>query len=365
MTETINTTADASYSNPYDDPTFVSNSDYAGMLLVNTPFSGKNFMSWSHSIFMALGMKNKQGFLTGTVAMPPVTSPKYQSWLRADVMVRCWLTNSMIPTIKEGYMSCKTEKLLWTDVCERYGQSNAPLLYQLKKDLKNIAQEDAPVVEYFNKLKRHWDDIEELKRFLSKKILDASIKEKVLTFLMGLSDVYDSLRSNILAMDPIPPINKTYSIVQQIESQKMISNGSAPSQDVSALNASKFAGKQQLWNVWKRGDNTKKPKTDDRWCPHCNKKGHVIDSCFIKHPELREKFLAGAATKFSSNVNSKPVEGQFSGYQFQSQAAHPFPAANQAKASTSTQHQAFSTSEFSAPAAPAVQFDPALLNALY
>ncbi|XP_074306249.1 uncharacterized protein LOC141641488 [Silene latifolia] len=400
----MSTTVDsppAANNNQYDDPTFVSNSDYAGMQLVNPLFNGKNFLSWSRSILMALSTKNKQGFLTGTVSQPAITSSQFPRWLRADSMVRCWLLNSMIPTIKEGYLSCKSAKLLWTDVCERYGQSNAPRLYQLKKDLKNITQDDVPVVEYFNKLKRHWDDIDELEEIpecvcgamvdcscnLQKRILDASIREKVLTFLMGLNDVYDSLRTNILAMDPIPPINKTYSIVQQIESQKIISNVIVSSQDASALNASKHAGKQP-WNVWKRGepkgDPNKKPKVDDRWCPHCNKKGHVIDSCFIKHPELKEKFLARFAGKFSGNVTSGQPEGQYSGYhnqpqyQGQGQAGGQFPASHfpasgypsgyfsdQGKASTSAQHQAFSTSQMPPGPSSAMQFDPAMLTALY
>ncbi|XP_074290242.1 uncharacterized protein LOC141616973 [Silene latifolia] len=177
---------------------------------------------------MALGTKNKQGFLTGDVAMPSLTSPKLQQWQRSDHMVRCWLLNSISQELKENFVSCKSAKHLWTDLCERYGKSNAPLLFQLKKELRNISQGNDSVVEYFTKLKRYWDDIDELEVIpqcdcgamnactcnLYKQMLDMSSREKVLNFLMGLSDVYEHPRSNILAMDPIPPLNKVYSIVQ-------------------------------------------------------------------------------------------------------------------------------------------------------
>ncbi|XP_074301147.1 uncharacterized protein LOC141632500 [Silene latifolia] len=278
---TMSATADSipsSSNNQYDDPTFVSNFDYAGMQLVNPLFNGKNFLPWSRSVLMALSTKNKQGFLTGTVPQPAFTSSPFSRWLRADSMVRCWLLNSMIPTIKEGYLSCKYAKLLWKD----------------------------------------------------KKILDASIKEKVPTFLMGLNDVYDSLRTNIMATDPILPINKTYSIVQQIESQKLISKVIVSSQDASALNASKYASKQQPWNVWKIGE----PKGDS------NKKAKVDDSCFIKYPELKEKFLARLAEKFSGNVTSGQPEGQHSGYYAQRQYQGQGPPTT-------------------------MQFDPEILGALY
>ncbi|XP_074314653.1 uncharacterized protein LOC141649883 [Silene latifolia] len=317
-------TGEASYSNPYDDPLFLANSESANMSLTNTPFNGSNFLSWSRGVVLALGTKNKQGFITSAVPMPAVTSPKFPQWMRCDHMVRCWLLYSIAPSIKEGFTSCKSAKLLWTDLCERYGQSNAPLLYQLKKELKNISQENASVVEYFNKLKRHWDDIEELEELpecncgamdkctccLYKKLLEIASREKVITFLMGLIDTYENLRSNILAMDPVPPINKAYSIVQQVESQKNIINMINLHQNSSAMNSFNKSSGKQPWNVWKR--DPKKLKPDDRWCPACQKKGHTIDTCFVKHPELKEKFLA----RFSANnASTMSADNTTSGYQ--------------------------------------------------
>ncbi|XP_074287775.1 uncharacterized protein LOC141612925 [Silene latifolia] len=389
-------TSDASYSNPHDDPMFLSNSDLSAMELGNTKFSGKNFLSWSRCVVMALVTKNKQGFLTGVVAMPALTSPKYSQWIRCDYMVRCWLLNSIDHDLKENFITCKSAKSLWTDLCERYGQSNAPLFFQLKKELRNISQENDSVVEYFTKLKRHWDDIDDLEAIpecdcgamakcscnLYKKMLDLSVREKVLNFLMGLSDAYEHPRSNILAMDPLPPLNKVYSIIQQIESQKLISHIVSPSQDVSALNASRAAGHGKgPWNVWKRDDKKeeKKSKADDRWCYHCNKKGHLPESCFIKFPELKAKFLA----RFSGNAAggsmfSQPTQdfqypvapsvsqygAQYAPQYSQNQNQQSFVAAAQHQ-----QHQHDSQSGFLQQHVPQqatpVQFDPAMLTALY
>ncbi|XP_074278361.1 uncharacterized protein LOC141601952 [Silene latifolia] len=276
------TNTEASYVNPYDEPTFLANSDSTSMELGNLKFSGKNFLSWSKCVVMALGTKNKEGFLTGVVPMPALMSQKYQQWQRSDNM------------------------------------SNAPLLFQLKKELRNMTQGNDSVVEYFTKLKRYWDDIDELEVIpeyscgamaactcnLYKKMLDLAVREKVLYFLMGLSDAYEHPRSNILAMEPLPPLNRVYSIIQQIESQKIISSIFNNSQDVSAMNAAKSGGKTP-WNVWRRED--KKPKADDnRWCYHCNKKGHLSEDCFVKFPELKAKYF----TRFSGNVVNGPAYGQ-------------------------------------------------------
>ncbi|KAK9733425.1 hypothetical protein RND81_04G067500 [Saponaria officinalis] len=106
-----------------------------------------------------------------------------------------------------------------------------------------------------------------------------------MTFLMGLNDTYDTLRTNILSMEPLPPVNKAYSFVQQIESQKLISNvlnttpnSSAPCSGSANAISTNRNPPQHPWNVWKR--DSKKPKTDDRWCDYCNKKGHTKDKCF-------------------------------------------------------------------------------------
>ncbi|XP_074283966.1 uncharacterized protein LOC141608519 [Silene latifolia] len=375
---TINETvaSDASYSNPYDDPTFLAPSDAPGMELSNTKFSGTNFISWSRCVVMALGTKNKQGFLTGAVAMPALTSPKLQQWLRSDNMVRCW-----------------------------YGQSNAPLLFQLKKDLKKISQGNDSVAEYFTKLKRFWDDIDELEVIpecncgamskcscnLYKKLFDMAQMEKVMSFLMGLSDIYEYPRSNMLAMDSIPPLNKVYSIIQQIESQKMLSNIVNSSQDNNAMHASKSSGKTP-WNVWKRADKDKddaKTKVDDRWCHHCKKKGHLPDACFVKYPELKAKYMArfsnangafsgympggsgfnqkSSAFQYGQSSHPQFAQGQSSGQFVQGQAT--FQNQNQQGfAANSYNQQGFTQQGFGAQQsqpAQQVQFHPVMLTALY
>ncbi|XP_074306275.1 uncharacterized protein LOC141641515 [Silene latifolia] len=335
------TEVNSEYRNPYDDPLFLSNSDFPRMSLVNPPFNGKNLLNWSRGVVMGLGTKNKQGFIDGSTAMPELTSPRFQSWKRSDYMVRCWILHSLTQEIKEIFMNPKSAKCLWSELNEMYGQSNAPLLYRLKKDLRNIDQSDKTVVEYYNKLKRHWDDIEDLEpipdctcgaltkcscSFL-KRLLEITSREKVLTFLMGLDDLYDNLKTNILSMDPLPKINKAYSLVQQIESQKSIAKTIATQVESSAMavHKGKFSGpwNKPNWNVWTRegnnqgsgqrsafgqGHNSVQNQTSNqgshqnkkgkRWCDHCNKSGQlgiqtllVLSFIQSKESNIKQDFL--------------------------------------------------------------------------
>ncbi|GJU19868.1 reverse transcriptase domain-containing protein [Tanacetum coccineum] len=56
------------------------------------------------------------------------------------------------------------------------------------------------------------------------KVLLRDSNSKLIQFLMKLNDDYESVRSQILAMDPLPIVNKAYYIVQQIEKQKQVTN---------------------------------------------------------------------------------------------------------------------------------------------
>lgn len=52
------------------------------------------------------------------------------------------------------------------------------------------------------------------------KFLEMDSHLKLILFLMKLNDEYESVRSQILATDPLPNMNKAYYIAQQIEKQK-------------------------------------------------------------------------------------------------------------------------------------------------
>ncbi|XP_074314571.1 uncharacterized protein LOC141649791 [Silene latifolia] len=317
-----NTDFTAINNNSYDDPLFLSTSDYSGMKLLETVFNGQNYAHWSREV---------------------------------------------------------------TNIRERYGQSNGPLLFQLKKEIRNISQDNDSVAEYFTNLKRRLDDIDEIEAFpdcdcgalekctcnILKKMLEAVSREKLITFMMGLNSSYENLRTNILSMDPLPNINKTYSILQQVESQKNISQILQTGQDSSALAAMKSQGvinggnqcpqsganqgPQIPWNVWEK-DSNKRPKYNDRWCTTCNKGGHTVESCFVLHLELRAGYLARKATAQKTN----PQNQRFAANAIEMQNDTPFDYADER-----SDMGAHPVAGSSGKGQELPKVDPALVNAIY
>nr|XP_043633025.1 uncharacterized protein LOC122604192 [Erigeron canadensis] len=247
--------------NTVNDSLHVASSNHPGMAFTITAFNGSNFHGWSRTVKMALGAKLKLGFIDGTCKKPENDEEKLQKWIRCDYMVTCWILNSMITKLSEAFLYTTSASELWKEITERYGQSNGPLIYQLEKELSGITQGSLSIAAFFNKLKKCWDELHNLNGLptctcgkmnectckLVEKFLELESRTRLVQFLMKLNDDYESVRNQILAMDPMPNVNKAYYIVQQVEKQKQIThNVPDPTAFFAKMNGNKngFSGKK-------------------------------------------------------------------------------------------------------------------------
>ncbi|KAL8117038.1 hypothetical protein AgCh_023285 [Apium graveolens] len=207
---------------PYADPFYLGSSDQSNTPLGCIIFDGKNYINWSRSVKMALGSKNNLGFIDGKIIKPVIGSDDYHKWVRNDYMLRCWLQVSVNLKIAEQMLIVNSAKEFWDELAERYGQSNAPELYMLKKELNDLKQNNMSVGDYYGVFKSFWDQITSLDGIpqcscgkmaectcsLMKKIAERDERNKVIDFLMGLNTSYDNLKQNIISMEPLPSVNK-------------------------------------------------------------------------------------------------------------------------------------------------------------
>ena len=127
--------------------------------------------------------------------------------------------------------------------------------------------------------------------------------EYVMCFLMGLNDSFSQVRGQLLLLDPIPLINKVFSLVSQEERQRTISSqASLINRDM--VNSMAFSTRnEQIRSFSPRTKNNNKPyndylggnrfqKKDKPFCTHCNFSGHTIDRCYKLHdypPRYKQK----------------------------------------------------------------------------
>lgn len=100
--------------------------------------------------------------------------------------------------------------------------------------------------------------------------------------LRGLKEQYNNVRSNILMMDPMPPIAKVFSYAvqqeRQIVSTNMLGNTSLIN-DASSTSGSNIS------------------------CSYCGRDNHIVDNCFKKN---------GYSPDFSAHKRGRGGRGSYS-----------------------------------------------------
>lgn len=123
---------------------------------------------------------------------------------------------------------------LWKDIRERFSIVNGPRIQQLKSDLAECKHGGLTMVAYYGKLKALWDELENYQQIplctcggckcdIASQFEKRREEERVHQFLMGLDNsMYGIVRSNMLATNPLPSLNRVDSTLIQEERMKAI-----------------------------------------------------------------------------------------------------------------------------------------------
>ena len=185
-----------------------------------------------------------------------------------------------------------TAYIIWKELQEKFSQSNGPQIFQLEKDIGSLTQNQNPVSDYYTQLQGLW---EELLNYSPNpvcncfpscscgamtKTLEKYEQRCVMQFLMGLNESFAPVRVQILLIDPMPSINKVFSLIRQEERQRSIgslnASLSSPFVESTALlcksEGTKTVGSIQLFQ-----------KKERPQCTHCGLLGHTVDKCYKLH----------------------------------------------------------------------------------
>jgi hypothetical protein len=113
-------------------------------------------------------------------------------------------------------------------------------------------------------------------------VVDNYNQEYIFQFLMGLNDSFSNIRGQILLIDPLPSINKVFSLIVQEESQQEIFLGSL-SHDTTTLMTKAVPMQQNrlpMQQNWFVKPHNRKEKSI---CSHCNIPGHTVDKYYRLH----------------------------------------------------------------------------------
>ncbi|XP_042950038.1 uncharacterized protein LOC122282148 [Carya illinoinensis] len=196
-----NTNSTNKYLNFYDlfNPFRIETGDNPAVAIVSKLLTADNYVSWSHTISRALHVKKKLEFINGTLPKPTNPSnPLFEAWERCNDLVVSWLQNSVSPSVKFSLALVDDSRVLWLELRDRFTHQNGPRIFQLKRDLARLSQNQDNVSTYFGHLKALWDELAIYDPLLDcecgklKILHDRYDRDCVIQFLMGLSDSYSN-----------------------------------------------------------------------------------------------------------------------------------------------------------------------------
>ncbi|GAV75210.1 LOW QUALITY PROTEIN: UBN2_3 domain-containing protein, partial [Cephalotus follicularis] len=183
----------------FNDPMYLHPSDTPGANLVAEQLTDNdNYGVWSRAVLIALKGKNKIGFIDGTCAKPYQDSSLFHQWERCNTIVLSWIMNTVSKELFTGIVYSMLNSQLWDEYASMVTLPSCGCA-------------------------------------TSKAYIEHDQQQKLLQFLMGLTDSYGGIRSQLLMMNPLPIVGQAYSLISQEESHRGIIAGNSNVPNVPAV----------------------------------------------------------------------------------------------------------------------------------
>ncbi|KAL2237900.1 UNVERIFIED_CONTAM: Retrovirus-related Pol polyprotein from transposon RE2 [Sesamum indicum] len=224
-------------------------SEHAQLSLTSSPLDGTNFLVWRRAVYVSLGTKMKLGFIDGSFPKPAAGSVIFEQWRRVDLMVTSW-------------------------------------------ELSSMAQQDLSLTAYLTKITKLWNELNCLAPLpkckcggcscgINEEIDALASLTQLMQFLMGLHEVFNNERSQILMLDPLRNVEKAFSMIFSVEQQRAIHTS-------IDMNSSNVAYQLNLKGNKREDDRYAQKKKfiankRSLMCSHCHKPGHGQETCFQLH----------------------------------------------------------------------------------
>lgn len=291
---TSNSVSNAVVVNPNPDPSqnptsiyYIHPNENSTSPLVNLLLTPKNYHKWARLMRKALLNKNKMKFIDGSLPKPDRFDPTFEAWEKCNNLVHTWIMNSASPNIAQSILYIESAYSSWIKLQHRFAQADSVRIADLQLEVYLLKQESLSVTDFFTQLTVVWEELENLRPIpqctcpvrctcdLSKYVEQMKEHDFIMRFLTGLNENFAPCKSQILMMDPIPSIDRAFSIVIQYERQNRLAPDCDEDQAlINAVDAKKSHGRGKP-----NFSGTRKPPE----CTHCGKIGHTVETCYEIH----------------------------------------------------------------------------------
>ena len=122
---------------------------------------GQNYALWSQVMEMYIAEKDKLGYILGDIPQPEPTDPTFLKWRTENVVVKCWLINSMESSLISNFIRYPTAQQVWDAVAITFFDgSDTSQVYDLKRQVARTRQNGGSIESYYNTLQKLWRKID-------------------------------------------------------------------------------------------------------------------------------------------------------------------------------------------------------------
>ncbi|GJV84746.1 ribonuclease H-like domain-containing protein [Tanacetum coccineum] len=172
------------------NPLHLKTSDFNSNTIISVKLTGTgNYKVWAASMKLAINTRNKTGFLDGTClkSIYANSAPLSNQRERSNSIVLSWLLNSVSEDLFLGQIFSDNASEVWAELKETYD----------KLDGEDVSKHNQLI--------------------------------KLMQFLMGLNDVFQPIRSSLLARETLPDVKYAFAIISREESHRGIASSSSGS----------------------------------------------------------------------------------------------------------------------------------------
>ncbi|XP_073123023.1 uncharacterized protein [Henckelia pumila] len=261
------------------------------MVPISIKLDGSNYGLWSQVVEMYISGKDKLGYINGDQPQPPENDPSFRKWRTENATVKGWLINSMDHSLIVNFIRYPMAKQVWDSIATTYFDgTDTSQVYELRRRVSRMRQAGGSIEKYYNDLQGLWREIDfrrpnPMKCIDDIKSYNSIVQEKrVYTFLDGLDDRLDHVRSDVLRLKPFPSIEQAYAHIRRedLRQSVMISGAeTVPSGAVMAIKGMKSSHSQTLPRLGSYSRS--KSHSNGNKCTHCGSTKHTQETCFKLH----------------------------------------------------------------------------------
>jgi hypothetical protein len=279
----------------------------------------------------ALAMKNKYKFVDGSIPIPGEDDLNRLAWERCNNLVHTWIINSISPSIAHSVVFIENAIDMWNDLKDRFMRGDRIRVAQLHQEIANLKQGEHNITDYFTELRGLWEELDQYRPIpqctcpmpctclAMRNAKGFRAEDRIIQFLIGLNEEYQGVASQVLLMDPMPPINRVFSMVMQQERKLQygvvhVQNTSLEDNTglVNAANGQKPFGKGRGGTPFQgrgRGNGNGRGNGSSRYCTFCERTNHTVDTCYRKHG-YPPNWGKGGGNSYANMVDAEDTESQ-------------------------------------------------------